>query len=1467
MSTKSIRFVVTYKKSVTDSPSSVEEGIKLFFTKFYHAKKGDCEISVIEPRNIDVDQIYKAELYEIDIIIKFTNCADNFQPGNEFKEIGSAWCDPSKNSLSHLWLRLGNRQDIQNNSKPSHSDVDVKEIAFGTFPTMQNFMEHYRYEGATTRKMQELMSTFYHNQRFFVVYTCLNHKVTPNFKCNNSGKTHKFVVYYKSISRVIVYYIPDQDAVELYFVVRYLPFVYNEKKGRNNEEIKGNPNKGNILASDQEYQEKRWERSLIFGCRCNNSYCHIDDVGKCPVFKVVLTRKTRAFGIIERLIQRCAANTFFFCSNISVSHPDPRMSLDNFGKYPGYDWGSLNMQAEPKEKLDAIFSCQFAWEVVNSRSLEIRDQIIMKCQQSGGLDHWKFIKEVFQKCYKFNEAICNTLYHISELVLRCEIFTFEDALLKIFENYKRNPPKSDLPDGMCFVRRLIITPSRLICLPPTEHFDNRVIREFGSDHLLRVSIQDDNFSKLTFAVQYHTQKDDFMDQVVREILNRNIVFGPRVYEFLASSNSQLREHGLWMFAKDTEKNITAEKIRNWMGDFKGIRNVAKYMARMGQCFSSSEEAAQIELGEEDVEEWPDIKTLDQKYTFSDGIGMISTELAKEIRKALEQKMPFQINGNFNRYKPTAFQIRFQGCKGMVAVNPQLKGRKLIIRPSMNKFPCNSSNLLEIVKISAARNLFLNRPLITILEQLGVKSNIFMKLQKDMVLELTDSLIYEMKAWKLMSNLTTLDYPYKRLLNAGICLTEEPFFRSLLLAVYKVAIDLLRSKARIAIPPQFGRNMLGVLDETDSLEYGQIFVQYSEELGSAESETHILERTVVVTKNPCMHPGDVRKLQAVDVKALHHLKDCIVFPAKGKRPHPDEMAGSDLDGDEYVVIWYDDLIFPDVNKVPMDYPENPAKLQSKPITVPDMIDFLCTYIQNDNIGVLANAHLAWADYHVDGIFSKVCMSIAKKYPQVLDFAKSGFTCYLKAEEKPKFYPDFMEKGTSQNSYKSQNVLGMLFRVTKNLEACVSRIDVTSHAETDDPHFEYPGWEEYKDEAENSLNHYNKRVKNILKKYGLHSETEALTGYVGKMNEYTENRHERDNALSIARTYILDAMKRSKFSFFRAYDFHSRSKHMSPSDLQELKYKMASAWYMVTYRSLDNPVLSFPWIVHDLLCEIREKKLRMRDIVASRPKSSFIKKSDARLVRESAYQSLLNGKCCCVMILYNTVQGWMTQSDLNKTMSADNTFCSYCFARLLSLFVDADRKNKCCSFKPSHMMCDCKKMCSPTKLILEFMKFYATELRSSVSSCGAFIDSITPNTTGSATCNGIREMHLQSIALRTYASLAITRDPYYLGLNENPMGTTDDNSYEEGDPIRISVSQDFEYLLSHKGDDLKLELIELTGVRNVYIIPDKDPKGNWYVLVQSIGTGLQRQVLEELVMDENIVSIISNRLNMKENRRSI
>lgn len=78
---------------------------------------------------------------------------------------------------------------------------------------------------------------------------------------------------------------------------------------------------------------------------------------------------------------------------------------------------------------------------------------------------------------------------------------------------------------------------------------------------------------------------------------------------------------------------------------------------------------------------------------------------------------------------------------------------------------------------------------------------------------------------------------------------------------------------------------------------QVFAQYSatsndpdHEGEFSKSKKHILKGPVVITRNPCLHPGDVRQLTAVYAAQLVHLVDCVVFPNHGPRPHPSEMAG-------------------------------------------------------------------------------------------------------------------------------------------------------------------------------------------------------------------------------------------------------------------------------------------------------------------------------------------------------------------------------------------------------------------------------------------------------------------------------------------------------------------------------------------------------------------------------------------------
>ena len=299
-----------------------------------------------------------------------------------------------------------------------------------------------------------------------------------------------------------------------------------------------------------------------------------------------------------------------------------------------------------------------------------------------------------------------------------------------------------------------------------------------------------------------------------------------------------------------------------------------------------------------------------------------------------------------KHRPIAMQIRYGGCKGMLVVDPNLKDKKIVFRKSMKKYDSNESKL-GVIKLSSPRPLYLNRPLVTILDQLGIKDKVFLKLLLDELKDLSNSMVCECNASKILQSSTTLGISYLKLFKSKIPFLSEPLFRQIIDSVINHRINELKIKGRIKLPMSSARTVFGVLDETETLEYGEVFVQLSKVDEDnlpfeGTDNTIILEEEIMVTKFPCLHPGDVRKLKAVDVKGLHHIKDCIVFPQKGNRPHCDEMAGSDLDGDEYAVIWNSPLIFSIENHKPMDFPSAAAEELEEDLTREDIIDF-CLYL--------------------------------------------------------------------------------------------------------------------------------------------------------------------------------------------------------------------------------------------------------------------------------------------------------------------------------------------------------------------------------------------------------------------------------------------------------------------------------------------------------------------------------------------
>ncbi|KAL5746664.1 hypothetical protein ACOSP7_027810 [Xanthoceras sorbifolium] len=758
-------------------------------------------------------------------------------------------------------------------------------------------------------------------------------------------------------------------------------------------------------------------------------------------------------------------------------------------------------------------------------------------------------------------------------------------------------PQIALDDGLVYVHKILITPSRIYFRGPEASLSNRVLRSYPDDidNFLRVSFVDEDGEKLFATVlsprTSSSENEERRTGIYRRILSiqRNgIDICGKKFETLAFSNSQLKENSLWMFA--SRPGLTAADIREGMGDFSDIKNVAKFAARLGQSFGSSKEALHVHGSEVGI--IPDVETErgGKKYVFSDGIGKISADLAHIAAR----------KWGCTNYTPSAFQIRYGGYKGVVAIDPT-STVKLSLRNSMSKYKSNSTSL-DILGCSRYQPCFLNRQLITLMSTLGVGDSVFERKQREAVSQLDAILTDPVRAQEtleLMASSRENANVLKEMLSCDYKPDEEPFLSMMLQTFRASHLQELRSRTRIFI--QNGQAMMGCLDETGTLEYGQVFVQYSGS-GCHHSDStspvfsgrgsNIVESKVVVAKNPCLHPGDMRVLKAVDVPALHHMVDCIVFPAKGKRPHPDECSGSDLDGDIYFVCWDPELI-PRRQFPPMDYTPAPAKVSDNDVTIEDIEEYFVDYIMNDSLGVICNSHVVFADREPKKANSVPCKELAKLASIAVDFSKTGVAAEIPRSLRAKEYPDFMEK-QDRPTYQSRRVLGKLYREVKDIapptaaiKSFTKEVAILSY----DPAMEVEGFEKYIDKAFDYKTQYDNQLGNLMDYYGIKTEAEILSGCIMKMARFFDRKRDLEE-ISFA---VRSLRKQARAWFNQTESESSYSVTPTPKEV----YAKASAWYYVTYHHSywgrynqemkRDQFLSFAWCVYDKLVDIKKGKL--------------------------------------------------------------------------------------------------------------------------------------------------------------------------------------------------------------------------------------------------------------------------------------
>ena len=239
-------------------------------------------------------------------------------------------------------------------------------------------------------------------------------------------------------------------------------------------------------------------------------------------------------------------------------------------------------------------------------------------------------------------------------------------------------------------KSIIITPSKIIYnipkLSTANHFQRKLINY--NDNIIKIKVLDEDHKKICSSEINNSEK---LLEFIKSIFKDGIVLGFSHYNYIASSNNQLKNLGGWMvnlegirtcnemeifnnqnninkMNNNNNNNInenngntcsfqiynSCEEILNKFGDFSKEKNIFKNTARKGMLFSDTKYITDVDICNV-------IPLEDEKigeYIITDGIGKISKDLME-----FSTKIWGIDDSNLNII--SAIQIRFMGCKGVL----------------------------------------------------------------------------------------------------------------------------------------------------------------------------------------------------------------------------------------------------------------------------------------------------------------------------------------------------------------------------------------------------------------------------------------------------------------------------------------------------------------------------------------------------------------------------------------------------------------------------------------------------------------------------------------------------------------------------------------------------------------------------------------------------------------------------------
>jgi hypothetical protein len=466
-------------------------------------------------------------------------------------------------------------------------------------------------------------------------------------------------------------------------------------------------------------------------------------------------------------------------------------------------------------------------------------------------------------------GIITAVQRVSEIIDNMPMWTdIYQVFVSLLRAQSENTDIDDLSDDeYMLVNRVVVTPSASRFTAPVPIKTNRLLRKFKESVFLYMNFRDDDGDRIF-------DNNVFQDRF-RNIIEHGIpILGEWRCMFLLCSASQLRErNGIGIIAKSSRD---CDEIREalWPG-YESANSYAKQMSRLGlYCSSDSPTFDDSEFNLSQVDDWF-IDPAKRRGILTDGAGFISETLMNDIKS----KFPLLVSRD-----SCALQIRHRGYKGVLCVTTKPSDRCIVYRNSMKKFESVHSTLC-VTKACGYVPLKLNREILNLLFSLGGEGvaggdwsplNHVRNLQNRALQALASSLTDQKSAVQTLADvyLPGGNAIPLAIFDAGVNILTEPFWAIVLRVAYHSAIRAIRAKSHI--PIDGGCRVTGIPDSCNVLNDGEVFLRVKRPM---DSIARVITGPVLICRNPCLDPGDIRKVIAVDIPDLYMYENLIVLPAQ------------------------------------------------------------------------------------------------------------------------------------------------------------------------------------------------------------------------------------------------------------------------------------------------------------------------------------------------------------------------------------------------------------------------------------------------------------------------------------------------------------------------------------------------------------------------------------------------------------